>query len=196
MVSPSQAKCFSWMLYLVGGILMTTGGATMFTVGIDTSMADVYGYSILLGAGTGMTFQVGYTVGGVKTMMRTGSGLDVQRVISMLNLSQLGFQLGSLLIGGQIFQSLAMKNLAHVLHGLGFSEEDIRRAIAGTQSTLFDSLSPSLQKQATTAITDAMSRVYIISMSAGAITVICAVLMKKERLFAAAQPAIVVAGGA
>lgn len=126
--------------------------------------------------------------------MRTGSGLDVQRVISMLNLSQLGFQLGSLLIAGQFFQSVAMKNLTAVLQGLGFSIQEIRGVIAGTQSTMFSSLSPSIQKQAIVAITDAMSRVYIVSTAAGAVTVICAVLLKKERLFAAAGPAIVVAG--
>lgn len=194
--SSSLADYYSWALYLVGGVLMTVGSATMFTVDIDTSMANVYGYSILLGAGTGLVFQAAYTVGGVKTMLRTGSGLDVQRVISMLNLSQLGLQMGSLLIGGQIFQSLAMKNLTHALRGLGLSQQDLRRAIAGTQSTLFASLSPSMKKQAITAITNAMSRVYIISITAGAITVICAMLMKKERLFPAAAPAMVIAGGA
>lgn len=47
---------------------MTIGGATMLTVNADTSIANVYGYSILLGAGSGMTFQIGYTVGGVKTI--------------------------------------------------------------------------------------------------------------------------------
>jgi hypothetical protein len=165
---------------------MTVGAATMFTVGSDTPKANVYGYSVLLGIGTGLSFQAAYTVGGVRTMMRTGSGLDVQRVISMLNLSQLGFQLGSLLIGGQVFQSVATKNLTRVLHGLGFSQEDIRSAITGTQSTLFASLSPSMKKQAILAITNAMSRVYIISISASAVVVVCAILMKKERLFAAA----------
>ncbi|EED19841.1 efflux pump antibiotic resistance protein, putative [Talaromyces stipitatus ATCC 10500] len=187
---------YYWALYLFGGILMTIGGATLYTVDIDTRMANVYGYSVLLGAGTGLIFQAGYTVGGVKTMMRTGSGLDVQRVISMLNLSQLGFQMGSLLIGGQIFQSLAMKNLTRVLHGLDFSQEDIRSAVAGTQSTLFASLTPSMKSQAISAIIDAISKVYTISIAAGGITVICALLMKKERLFKTAAPDMVVAGGA
>ncbi|KUJ22449.1 putative efflux pump antibiotic resistance protein [Mollisia scopiformis] len=187
---------YYWAVYLVGGILMTTGSATMFTVTTSTPIPNIYGYSIILGAGTGLVFNAGYTVGGVTTMTRTGSGLDVQRAISMLNLSQLGFQLGSLLIGGQIFQSVAMRNLGRVLRGLGFSQDDIRSAVAGTQSSLFRSLSPGLQREATRAITDAMSRVYIISISAAAITVICALLMKKERLFAVGGPAVVIAGGA
>lgn len=169
----------------------------MYTVDINTGMSNVYGYSVLLGAGTGLIFQAGYTVGGVKTMMRTGSGLDVQRVISMLNLSQLGFQMGSLLIGGQIFQSLAMKNLTRVLNGQGFSQEEIRSAVAGTASTLFGSLSPDLKQAATSAIVDAIRKVYIISIVAGGITVVCAVFMKKERLFPkAAAPDMVIAGGA
>lgn len=169
----------------------------MYTVDINTSMSNVYGYSVLLGAGTGLIFQAGYTVGGVKTMMRTGSGLDVQRVISMLNLSQLGFQMGSLLIGGQIFQEVAMKNLTHVLQGQGFSQTEIRSAVAGTASTIFDSLSPSMKTAAISAIITAISRVYIISIAASAITIICAAFMKKERLFPkAAAPDMVVAGGA
>ncbi|KAH8596288.1 major facilitator superfamily domain-containing protein [Bisporella sp. PMI_857] len=186
---------YYWALFLVGGVLMAVGGATMYTVVPSTSMGKVYGYSIILGAGTGLIFQAGYTVGGVKTIMRTGSGLDVQRVISMLNLSQLGFQMGSLLIGGQIFQSVAMKNLTHVLRGQGFSQADIRRAIAGAQSTLFEKLSPEIKDQATAGITAAMSRVYIISIAAGAFTVICAAVMKKERLFSGAPPPAI-AGGA
>lgn len=186
----------SWALYLFGGILMLTGSAAMYTINIDTDMSNVYGYSVLLGAGTGLIFQAGYTVGGVKTMMRTGSGADVQRVISMLNLSQLGFQMGSLLIGGQIFQSLAMKNLTRVLNGQGFSQEQIRGAVAGTASTLFGLLSPDLKQAAISAIVDAISKVYIISVAAGAITIVCAVVMKKERLFPKeAAPNMVLAGG-
>lgn len=174
---------------------MLTGSATMYTINIDTNMSNVYGYSVLLGAGTGLIFQAGYTVGGVKTMMRTGSGLDVQRVISMLNLSQLGFQMGSLLIGGQIFQSLAMKNLTHVLEGQGFSQDEIRGAVAGTASNIFSSLSPDLKQAAISGIVDAISDVYSISIAAGTITLICAVFMKKERLFHnAAAPNMVVAG--
>jgi hypothetical protein len=175
---------------------MTIGGATMYSVGVDTPMANVYGYSIILGAGTGLVFNLGFTVAGVTIMAETGSSLDVQRVISMQNLSQLGFQTASLLIGGQIFQSLSMRNLTGVLSRLGFSQADIRNAIAGTQSSLFASLSQSVQNQAITAITDAMSRVYILSIAAGAITVLSAVLMKKERLFPLAADTIVAEGGA
>ena len=174
---------------------MTIGGATMYTVETNTSVAKVYGYSLLLGTGTGLSFQSAYTVGPVKTFMKTGSGLDIQRVISMLNLSQLSLQMGALLICGQIFQSLAVRNLDKALYGLGFSADDIRRAVAGTQSKVLETLSPALKEKAIDAITDAMSKVYILSLAAGAITVLCAIMLPKERLFAASTPKIA-AGGA
>ncbi|KAI9655994.1 MAG: hypothetical protein M1821_005055 [Bathelium mastoideum] len=186
---------YYWTLFLLGGILMTIGGATMYTVRTDTSAAKIYGYSLLLGTGTGLSFQSAYTVGPVKTFMKTGSGADIQHVISMLNLSQLSFQLGALLICGQIFQSLAVRNLDKVLHGLGFSAEDIRAAVAGTQSKVLESVSPALKQQAIDAITDAMSKVYILSFSVGAVAVVCAVLLPKEKLFNASTPRIA-AGGA
>jgi hypothetical protein len=163
---------------------MTIGSATMFTVTPATPIANVYGYSIILGAGTGLVFNLGFTVSGVTIMAETGNGLDLQRVISMQNLSQLGFQTLSLLIGGQIFQSLSMKNLTQVLSGLGLSQAEIRSAIAGTRSAVFTRLS---QEQAIMAITNAMSRIYILSIVVSVITVICAMPMKKAKLFPTAK---------
>lgn len=188
---------YYWALYLTGGLLMVAGAAAMYTVTPDVPPANVYGYSILLGAGTGMVFNAGYTVGGVKTMIRTGSGLDVQRVISMLNLSQLGFQMGSLLIGGQIFQSYARIYLGQALRGAGsLSAAQINDIIAGAHSAVFDSLTTELQQAATAAITQAIGRVYIFSIAAGAAVAICGAVMKKETLFPASAPPMVIAGGA
>ncbi|KAK8054667.1 hypothetical protein PG994_009734 [Apiospora phragmitis] len=187
---------YYWILYLIGGIFMTVGGATMFTVTPETMAANVYDYCIILGAGTGLVFNLGFTVSGVTIMAETGNGLDLQRVISMQNLSQLGFQTMSLLIGGQIFQSLSFQNLSKVFDGMGLSDEEIRSAITGTRSALFSRLSPEVQQEAIAAITNAMSRVYILSMAAGSITAICALLMKKEKLFLAGAQQMAIAGGA
>ncbi|KAH8690510.1 putative efflux pump antibiotic resistance protein [Talaromyces proteolyticus] len=187
---------YYWALYVIGGILMTIGSATLYTVKTDTTMANLYGYSIILGSGTGLVFNLGFTVSGVTIMKETGNGLDVQRVISMQNLSQLGFQTVSLLVGGQIFQSLSMASLKQIFIGSNFSDSQIRSVIAGTQSSLFTSLSPSLQRQAIAAITHAMSRVYILSIASGAITVVSGMIMKKEKLFSKEADNISIAGGA
>ncbi|KAK9234234.1 major facilitator superfamily domain-containing protein [Lipomyces kononenkoae] len=172
-----------WTIYLAGGILMTIGSATMYTVNTNTSTSLVYGYSILLGAGTGIVFNLGFTVASITMLQQTGSALDVQRVSSMQNLSQLGWQLISLLIGGQIMQELSFRDLSKVLDGLGFSAEEIRQAAAGTSSQLFDSLSSSVRQQAIQAITDAMRNVYILSIISGAAMIVVVVFLPKGRLF-------------
>jgi hypothetical protein len=92
-----------------------------------------------------------------------------------------------LLIGDQIFQILSMKNLIRVLSGLGLSQAEIRSAIARTRSAVITRLSPDLQEQAIMATTNAMSRICILNTGVSVITVICAMLMKKEKLFPTAE---------
>jgi hypothetical protein len=162
---------------------MTIGGALMYNVRTDTSPGNVYGYSILLAVGSGLTFQAGYTLAGVKVSLKGWSVKDVQSAISLQNISQLGGTLLCLLISGQIFQSLAVSNLTNVLSGYGFTDAQIRGAVAGTQSDVFEHLSAAVARQATDALTTAMSRVYALSIAAGALSIVATTLMKKERLF-------------
>ncbi|PLB51419.1 MFS general substrate transporter [Aspergillus steynii IBT 23096] len=174
---------YYWAIYVVTGVLMTVGGALMYTVNIDTNPGNVYGYSVLLAIGSGLTFQAGYTLAGIKVSLKGWSGKDIQMAVSLQNISQVGGTLLCLLISGQIFQSLAFSNLKAVLEPAGYSDADIRTVVAGTQSSIFEHLSSELARESTEAITRAMSRVYTISIAAGGLSLIAALLMKKERLF-------------
>lgn len=180
------------MIYLLTGLLMTAGGAAMYTVNFNTPACNIYGYSVLLAVGSGLTFQAGYSVAGVKVSLKGWSNKDLQSAISLQNISQIGGILLCLLISGQIFQSLAFQNLRIVLGAENFTDSDIRSMVGGTQSLLFGKLSPQLADLATQAITQAMSRVYILSIIAGVLSVICSLLMKKERLFKTSPVAVTV----
>lgn len=174
---------YYWALYLVTGVLMTLGGALMYTVTSTSSAATIYGYSILLAIGSGLTFQAGYAIAGVKASQKGWSSTDIQRAVSLQNISQIGGTLLTLLICGQIFQSLAALNLGDALGGQGFSAADIRGAVTGVHSEVFRTLSPELVVRATEAITEAMRKIYVLSILAGALSLISALFMKKERLF-------------
>lgn len=102
----------------------------------------------------------------------------------MQNVAQLGATVFSLLVLGQVFQSFAFRNLETALSGQGFSDAQIHSLVAGTQSKLFKELSPELVERATWAITEAIRKVYYLSIVAGALSILSALLMKKERLFA------------
>lgn len=162
---------------------MTVGAALMYTVDIESHAANVYGYSVFLATGSGLTFQAGYSLVGVKAGLAGWSAVDMNSTVSLQNVSQIGGILICLLITGQIFQSIAFNRLSSLLSGEGFTGAEIRNAVSGTQSTLFSKLSSNTALQATFAITEAMKNVYVVSIVAGALSIVCALLMKKERLF-------------
>src|ERR1700744_73597 len=140
-------------MYLTTGILMTIGGGLMYTITASSPLSNIYGYSILLALGSGLTFSLGYAIAGIKAAQKGWSAKDVQDAVSLQNVSQLGGTLFCLLILGQIFQSLAFQNLQQVLGGEGFSDAEIRSAIAGAQSQVFGRLSSDSAERATWAIT-------------------------------------------
>lgn len=78
---------------------------------------------------------------------------EVGDAISLQNLSQLGANLISLVIAGQIFQAEAVENLERVLAGTNYSHQGIVDAVSGAQSTLFQQISGKLRDQAVNAIT-------------------------------------------
>lgn len=164
---------------LVSGMLMTVAGA-LFVAYLSpwTPATQIYGFSILMGVGTGITMQLGYSVGSLKV-----KSTDMLSAINLQNVAQIGATVICLVIASQAFQSNAVNNLTHVLDGQGFSQADIHGAVAGAQSTLFETLDGDLRSAAIQAITSAMARAFIIPLVAGAVGIISSLLMSRERLF-------------
>jgi hypothetical protein len=159
----------------------------MFTITLNSPAAQVYGFSILIALGAGLTFNAAYAIAGIKVALKGGSSTEVNQAVSLQNISQVGGILISLLISGQIFQSYSFQNLKIVLAGQSLTDDQIRSVVAGTRSPIFASLSPELAREAVEAITQAISKTYIIVIIAGGLAMICAFLMKRERLFATAK---------
>ncbi|KAJ5892903.1 hypothetical protein N7504_009594 [Penicillium tannophilum] len=164
---------------LVSGILMTVAGALFVAyLSPSTPVAQIYGFSILMGVGTGITMQLGYSVGSLKV-----KPTDTLSAINLQNVAQIGATVVCLVIASQAFHSNAVNNLNQVLEGQGFSQADIHGAVAGAQSTLFEKLDGDLRTVAIGAITSAMARAFVIPLVAGAVSTISSLLMSRERLF-------------
>ena len=164
---------------LVSGILMTLAGALFVAyLSPSTPAGQIYGFSILMGVGTGITMQLGYSVSSLKVKPS-----DILSAINLQNVAQIGATVICLVIASQAFQSNAVNNLNHVLSGQGFSQTDIHNAVSGTQSTLFQKLNGDLRTAAIGAITSAIARAFIIPLVAGAVGLISSLLMSRERLF-------------
>ncbi|KAI0168787.1 MFS drug efflux transporter [Pestalotiopsis sp. NC0098] len=174
---------FYMPFYLASGVLMTLGGSLLFVYLRPTTPAgNIYGFTVIVGVGTGLALQLGYAVATLKVPPE-----DIVNAINMQNVSQIGSTAICLVIGGQVFQSVAVRNLSSVLAGQGFSAGEIQNAVSGTQSALFQHLSSELRSElrsaAIDAITGAMQTAFCLVIVAGALQTLAAVAMKRERLF-------------
>ncbi|KAK2863642.1 hypothetical protein FQN49_004135 [Arthroderma sp. PD_2] len=164
--------------YTISGVLVVVGSTLMSTVGVDTPVANIYGYSIILGIGTGLGVQASYGIAAAKVKEE-----EVQHAINYINLAQIGAETISLTIAGTIFQQLAFKNLSLYLAGRGYTAAELIAAIAGTQSVILQNGSEEVKTLAIKAIVEAMKKVYVSMIAAGGLQVICSFFLPREKLF-------------
>lgn len=163
--------------YAISGIFMIIGGSLMHTVELDTSPSKIYGYSALMAIGAGSALQSGYAIAAAKVAPD-----DVAAGISFINVAQLGSIVIALTISGAVFQNVGLSNLRAVLADKGFSDAEIAGAIAGTQSAVFEQGDEQVKIAALTAIIQAMDKVFILVVVAGAVSLLSSLLMRREKL--------------
>jgi hypothetical protein len=166
----------------------------MFTVHVDTAPSYIYGASALLGLGGGLGTSKGYSILPALLISpsthhtaqpRSPEPQHISAAIAFLNIAQIGTIVHSLAISGSIFQNVAYKNLVSVFdqNGLHFNESEIRAAVAGTRSAVFEQLHGRVEEEAISAIVNAVSNVYALALASGALCVVIAAGMRWERLF-------------
>ncbi|KAK8004477.1 hypothetical protein PG989_004196 [Apiospora arundinis] len=159
--------------YLASGILLTIAGALFFVhLKPSTPVANLYGFSVIMGAGCGLTMQLGYAVTSLKVKPE-----DAVNAITLQNVSQIGSQVLCLVIAGRVYQSTAVSNLTPVLAGQGFGLQEIQNAAAGAQSTIFKEIDGPLRAAALDAVTGAMQTTFVLVLVAGALNTLCALAM-------------------
>lgn len=161
--------------YLFSGIFLTAGGAAMHTIKVDSPSSHTYGFSILLGFGLTAS-QAGYAV--ASHLVEPERLADV---IQFLNLSQGQSQLFGLLIGSAIFQSKAYEGIKSVLSDQGFTNEELRGAIAGSRSKVLESISPELRAQCIDVLVHTIADIWIMVIAAGALLIICSCFLSRKR---------------
>ena len=172
---PRVGYYYPW--YIFSGICIMVGGILMHTVDINTSTSKIYGYTSLMGIGAGLVAQSGYVISQAKVTPEEASS-----VISFMNLGQIGSIVIALTIAGTVFQNTAIRNLTNSLAGHGFSVPEIKSAVAGTQSVIFQKGSPEVKELALKAIIGAMDDVFILLIVAGAVGITVGLLMKREKV--------------
>ncbi|KAJ2978543.1 hypothetical protein NQ176_g3764 [Zarea fungicola] len=165
-------------IYVASGLIMVLGSALLAAyLDPSTPAGYIYTFTVITAIGTGCTFQLGYPVATAKAGKHVGDALSLQ------NIAQVGGIIISLVIAGQVFQSNATRNLTRLLADTKFTAEDIRAAVAGAQSRIFEEIHGDLREAAVLAITEAMRRAFILVCVGGGVVTVSGLMMKRERLF-------------
>ncbi|KAF4990931.1 hypothetical protein FGRMN_8169 [Fusarium graminum] len=153
--------------YIAGSTLALIGSALMYTVDEKTSNGKVYGYNILVGAGTGC-----YIVAGFAIVQSLVPSHDIANAVGAMTISQdLGMVL-FLAISGSLFHNVAVDKVGGALPNL--SEVEIATLIAGTSSASFKALSEHDKSLVIPEIASAMKSIWAFFMAAAALSFVCA----------------------
>jgi hypothetical protein len=162
--------------YIISGVFIVIGGPLMHTITLTTSTSAIYGYEVLVAIGTGISMQTAYSVAVAVVQPK-----EIQGAIGIMNVAQIGGSTIALSIANAVFQNVGFNKLRDSLAKFGFSDAQLRGALAGAQSHLLAG-EGELQRLAIDAVVDTMSTIWILLIVAGAVTLVCGVLMKREKL--------------
>lgn len=163
--------------YVAGGALALAGGSAMFTIDATTSVAKIYGYEVLIAAGTGLVFQNAYAVAAAKVSLR-----DRAKAIGFINVAQIGTIAISLAIAGSLFQNLGFNALKSALASYHFPDDYVRSALAGSISPIFQSANPEVVHIAVTTVAQTIQRIFGVVIAAGSVMFVSGLLMRFEKL--------------
>lgn len=148
----------------------------MNTIDTSTSTSTVYGYSILVGFGDGLFSQASFSVAQAVVDPEL-----VSLAVGFITCAQVVGITISLAIANSLFLNGSQDKIQEILPNV--STKVIQEAISGAGSDFVKSLSPDIQARVLDAIVDSMSKSYILVIVAGAVVLVCSMVMKRERLF-------------
>ncbi|GJD04906.1 major facilitator superfamily transporter [Colletotrichum higginsianum] len=161
--------------YIGGSSLALIGTALMFTVNDTTPNANIYGYNILVGAGTGC-----YIVAGFAIVQSLVPGYDVANAVGAMTISQdLGMVL-FLAISGSLFHNIAVDKVGKALPDVSHTE--IGNLIAGSTSSAFQALTDAEKALVIPEIASAMTSIWAFFLAAAALSVVCSLPLLRTKL--------------
>ncbi|KAF1846961.1 MFS general substrate transporter [Cucurbitaria berberidis CBS 394.84] len=166
--------------YLVAGIFNTLGGALFLALlNQSTSSGAIYGFSILLAIGTGLAQQCAYSIATAKVPDQ------VADAIGFINNAQVGSVVIALTFTSLIFQNVGFNHIKDALVGLDFTNEEVRGALGGAKSRMFDKgvLIEEVRVGVEKGIVEAIRWSFFPVLLSGALGLVASLCMRWENVF-------------
>ena len=151
----------------------------MYTVDDLTGVARVYGYTIIIGFGVGLFAQASFSVAQAVVEPEM-----IASAVGFITCAQVSGVTIALAIANSVFLNKSQSSIQAILPDV--PKQQIQQAIAGAGSEFFYALSGTVRQEVLHAIVAAMSKTYILVITAGSLVLVLSLLMKRERLFMAA----------
>lgn len=161
--------------YIIGTALALIGVSLLHVVKLDTSAANIYGYSILVGLGAGMYVQAGFSVAQAKVPPQ-----QLGAATGFIALGQLIAPTIALSVAGTVLIDTATSGLEKLLVDVPVAT--VKNAIAGTAGQLLATLDPATRIAALDVIVHSISKVYILAIAAMAFSFVCSLLLRYEKI--------------
>ena len=167
------------IVYLLAATFTLAGSAAMATtIDENTSEAQVMGLEALIGVGLGMHFQ--HALGITNVINKTERDRIDSTVIG--NMVQMGGIAVILAVAGCIFQNVGYNLLVDAIGTEGYSEQDLREALAGVSSAVWQSRDPMVLANGVQAVAKVIAREFYIVVASASVCLICAIFMRNEKL--------------
>jgi hypothetical protein len=150
-----------WFFY--GGALVLIGGVFMYTVDEGTSGAKVYGYSILIGSGSGAYIQMPFNAAQEFVEPRM-----IPAAVGLITCAQLAAPAITLSIANSVFLNKAVAQLKPILP----PGAPTLQLVSGVGSEYLSSLDQGKQAEVLHAVLQSMSNAYILIITSGALTLV------------------------
>jgi hypothetical protein len=151
--------------YIFAGVLCVPGAALLYTVNQYTPLANVYGYQILLGLGSGASTQLSFAVASIKV-----APADIPHSTGWEAFAQLGGPTIALGIANSVFLNKAQAGIANLLPNL--SKLDINTIISDPGSPLLRDLPQEVQSKVVDIVVRSMSNAYILCIVGGSMVLL------------------------
>ena len=165
------------LYYLVGGSLLLIGASFLNTIDTNTPSGHIYGYEILVAAGSGLVWQIGYAVALAKA-----SPKDSSKALGFINLAQIGTTSLSLAIAGSLFQNLGFHELKRAFADYPYPDDYLRSALAGRISPVFTSNDETAIRIASVSVAETIRKMFAPAMAGAALLIASTLLMRFEKL--------------
>ncbi|KAJ4301929.1 hypothetical protein N0V90_004025 [Kalmusia sp. IMI 367209] len=160
-VVSSRGHWMPWFFY--GGALVLAGGALMYTVDEHTSPAKIYGYSILIGSGTGAYIQMPFNAA-----QESVSSAQIPAAVGLITWAQLAAPAITLSIANSVFLNRAKIALAVILP----PDAPLLSIVSGVGKDYLQHLNQETRNQVVHAILHSMAKSYILIITSGGLTLI------------------------